>query len=546
MKLTTIQEYLAHEENLFAYTLAGIVAGALSSLIILAFKAGFEIPTGLLVPNGNIEGFESLPMLTRALLPIGGALILGISFHWFSLSNTRTGLPHTVYIVNKQHSHFPLRSLCAQFFGGIVALASGHSVGQEGPAVHLGAGICATTGQRLGVPSNGLRILAGCGTAAAIAAAFNTPLAGVIFAMEVVLMEYSIAGFVPIIMAAVTATSLQRFLGDYPITAIANYSDAITAGELVWLIAMAFTAALASTAFVRTSQFWLKYSDTPVIARFLIAGVIVGLLSLIAPQIMGTGGDTLYEISHGNMAIATLALIAIAKIIATGSAVGLGIPGGLIGPSLIIGAAVGGLFASIATQYFPSFEGVYALYVLLGMAAMMSSAINAPLAAIIFIVELSYSSSILLPGLLVVVLANIFHQSLLKQPSLAKLIFDHQGLDVSHNSVSQALSHKNVMALMNTRVIPAVTNSNLDELSQHYDFAIATEGHLFHVISLNDEQNKQRQLSATIPTTASLMEAWQMLQAKQQNYLICTRTTKTETLYIGVLKRQDIVDYLLK
>lgn len=540
MKLTTLPEHLTHEENLFAYTLAGILAGALSSLVITAFKGGFELPAQLL----SVTSFESLPPLVRLLLPIGGALILGLVFHWFKLANTRTGLPHTVHIVNKAHAQFPLRSLLAQFFGGIIALASGQSVGQEGPAVHLGAGSCALAGQRVGVPTNGLRILAGCGTAAAIAAAFNTPLAGVIFAMEVVLMEYTIAGFVPIIMAAVTATVIQRFIGDYPLSDLANYSDIITAGELIWLLAMAFTAALASTAFVHTSRFWLQYSNRPVITRFLVAGCIVGVLSLAAPQIMGTGGDTLRAISHGDIGVITLALIVAAKIVATGSAVGLGIPGGLIGPSLIIGAAVGGLFAGLADHYFPGFEGVYTLYVLLGMAAMMSAAINAPLAAIIFIVELSFSSSILLPGLLVVVLANLFHQSLLGQPSLAKLIFDHLGLEFKHSAASQTLSHKNVMSLMNTSII-ATQTYDFTALAEDYDFALIATNNAYELVDLSDA-NFTRHRSNTIATTASLMEAWQSFQLSQHDYLLCTRKLKQQTLYIGVLRRQDIVDYLLK
>jgi len=498
------------------------------------------------VPDGSTESFTSLPPLQRLLLPIAGAVILGLAFHWLKLSNTRSGLPHAVYVVNKEHARFPVRSLFAQFFGGIVALASGHSVGQEGPAVHLGAGVCARTGEWLNIPSNGLRVLAGCGTAAAISAAFNTPLAGVIFAMEVVLLEYTIAGFVPIIMAAVSATAIQRFIGGYQLDAIAHYSSTISASEILWLMAMAFSAALASTAFVKTTKFWLRYSHRPVLYRFVVAGTIVGVLALVAPQIMGTGTETLYQLADSRFAISMLALITLAKILATGSAIGLGIPGGLIGPSLVIGAALGGLFASLASIYSPGFEGDYALYVLLGMAAMMSAAINAPLAAIIFILELSFSSNILLPGLLVVVLANLFHQSFFKQPSLVKLVFDHQGLDMRRSSVSQTLTHKSVMELMDTHTIVAGKETLFSDLASDYNYAIMPSDDTVTLIKNLQQSDSEAIACPNIPTTASLMEAWLLLKQADKPYLACTRTRRNDTLYIGVISHQAIVDFLLK
>ncbi len=545
MKLNKIQDKLANEDNIFAYAIIGIVVGFITSLVVTAFKLGFETPAILWLPNGSKEGFESLSVLWRFLLPVLGGISLGLVFYFFKLSSVRTGLPHTVYVVQKLHAVFPKRNIVVQFFGGIIALLTGQSVGQEGPAVHLGAGTSAIAAQKSGIPSNNFRIFAGCGTAAAIAAAFNTPLAGVIFAMEVVLLEYSIAGFIPIITAAVTASFIHKIVWGDQVSMLAANAEPIVLAEMLWLVLMALCVAAISALFVTVTRFGLRFSQTHVILRFTVAGLITGSLAIFVPQIMGTGYDTIGALFSNHISTGLILLIVFAKIIATGSAVGLGIPGGLIGPSLVMGACVGGAFSAIAYTYFPELSSNNPYYVLLGMAAMMSAAINAPLAAIIYIVELSYNPFLVFPGLVVVILANVFHNSLFKQCSVVSLVFKHQGLNIQSSVFSQALSRRNVMTLMNKNLIEVESQNIEIEPKAELEFIVSQNSGQFSLKALKDKPTDWLE-TPCINTTASLMQAWQLMTKNNLDYLICTRKTKTENLLIGVISLAAIKQDILK
>jgi len=186
-----------------AYSILGVAGGAASGLIVLAFEraiiglarlwdVGDSATTG-----APAEGFESLPALTVFLLPALGATLLGLAYSILKPEDRETGIVH---VISRMHSHYsvlPLRNAIVQFFGGMFALASGQSGGREGPGIHLGGAVNSLLGQWLGLPHNSLRVLVACGCAGGIAAAFNTPLAGVIFAMEVIIAEYTVVGFIP-------------------------------------------------------------------------------------------------------------------------------------------------------------------------------------------------------------------------------------------------------------------------------------------------------------------------------------------------------------
>lgn len=535
-----LHSQFAKREHPLVSSLLGIGSGILTSAIIIAFKMGFELPTTLFLPAHQVEAFESLPPLARFLLPFIGAILLGIVFQLLRLSSVRTGLAHCVYIVNKRHAMFPLKNTLTQFFGGIAALATGQSVGQEGPSVHLGAAGSAIAGQYLGAPSNMLRILAGCGVAAAIATAFNTPLAGVVFAMEVVLLEYSISGLIPVILAAVTATFLRSFFLTDELSNLATHTEIIQNAEIGLIILMSLAIAATSSLFVIITRFWLRFERWPVLLRFSLAGAITGLAALAAPEVMGTGNDTIASLLHNQSLQALLIVIVLAKVMATGSAIGLGIPGGLIGPSLMLGACIGALFAELSHSWLPDVAQSSAAYILLGMAAMMSAAINAPLAALLFVVELSFNSQLLFPGLILVICSNLLHGSLFKQPSMVKLIFDQQGLSISDSAFSRVLARRNIMQTMNTNLAVIYRDENLPDDRSEIDYVLRVNDPQLWLAILGDKTEPQWQPTQQIATTASLLQAWQLLNEKELDYLVCSRKTKTTTLYIGIISRQQI------
>ena len=203
---------LANYESVLSYSLLGIIGGIASGLVVLAFELSIGELAGLWGVGRNGEGFEELPQWARFSLPVVGALVLGAAYSFLKPEDRETGVVH---VLSRMHTHYgamPARNAIIQFVGGAFALSTGQSGGREGPGVHLGGAVNSWLGQRLGLPNNSLRVLIACGTAGGISAAFNTPLAGVIFAMEVIIAEYTVVGFIPVMLAAVSASAVHHSL----------------------------------------------------------------------------------------------------------------------------------------------------------------------------------------------------------------------------------------------------------------------------------------------------------------------------------------------
>ncbi len=208
--LNRLREHLAHAEALFPLALVGLISGLVTGGVIIAFRWITENAQLALTPVAGPEAFEWLSWPYRLGLPIAGGLLIGVIFQRASLGSRQVGVVHVMEQLAYHSGRMPWKNAALQFFGGALSIMSGHSVGREGPVIHVGAASSSLLGQWLGFPNNSIRVLVACGVAASIAASFNTPIAGVIFAMEVVLMEYTLAGFTPVILAAVAATSLTR------------------------------------------------------------------------------------------------------------------------------------------------------------------------------------------------------------------------------------------------------------------------------------------------------------------------------------------------
>ncbi|MDH5738273.1 MAG: chloride channel protein, partial [Gammaproteobacteria bacterium] len=189
------RQKLASIDAVPQFAFLGVVSGLITGLVILAFRTVIELPLDLILANG-FEDFESLSRENRFLLPVVGAILLAIVLSFVSSAHRGMGVTHVLARLARYQGHLPFYNLLTQFFGGALALISGQSLGREGPAIHLGAAGSSLFGQALKLPNNSIRVLVGCGAAAAISASFNTPIAGVIFSMEVIILEYTIAGFI--------------------------------------------------------------------------------------------------------------------------------------------------------------------------------------------------------------------------------------------------------------------------------------------------------------------------------------------------------------
>jgi H+/Cl- antiporter ClcA len=394
-------------------TLLGLLSGLLAGAVVLAFRSAVELGQQWLLPPGGSGNYEALGPWQRVALPVIVGLLLGILFDRLPPRRREVGVTHVLKRLQAPgQERLPAGNMLSQFVGAVVAIVGGHSVDREGPAVHIGAASASLVGQRLKLTAEEDITLAACGAAAAIAAAFDTPLAGVVFAIEVLRIRYQVSRYLPVIVAAVVGAMVSRALSltepgfagtTEPLDPVWDPVSLLTLGTFTGLLAVAFIGL--------TSRIATHTGHWRCTVTYPLAGLITGLLALWAPQIMGTSYDTLERLLLGQGDLAFVLLLLAAKLIATGSAIGFRVPGGLIGPTLFIGGAAGSAVSLAMAELTPLHGTSPGFYATIGMAAML---------------ELSANPAIILPGMVAVACAELVTRLVRGQKSVFDVLLDVQ------------------------------------------------------------------------------------------------------------------------
>ncbi|MCG7599638.1 chloride channel protein [Halomonas sp. McH1-25] len=447
LSLERFRRQLASVDALPQLCVLGVVSGLLAGGVMVIFRLLLSLGAWLLMPHGNIESFEMLSPFLRSLLPIVAVSLIGLWLWRQPAQARKVGIAHVIERLSYHQGRFPLRNWINQWWIGIVTVVGGLSAGREGPAIHLAAAASSGLGQRMRLPHNSLRVLVGCGTAAGISASFNTPIAGVIFAMEVVLMEYTTAGFLPVILASSTgAVIAQLVYGSDP----AFQVPPVSLGSLVdlpWILLTGLIVGLLAGLFVHIARSGPRLERVPGWLRLAMVGVSVGAVAWWYPQVQGMGYDTLGATLTGDVAIDVLIAVAIGKLLLTAGAVACGVSVSIIGPVLVIGAAAGALCGMLGGWLWPQVASEAALYAMLGMAAMMGAVLQAPLAALMALLELTHNPNIILPGMLSVSVAVLTSRQLCGCQGFFITQTQH-GLHRLQQPLMQALSRVAVPAVM--------------------------------------------------------------------------------------------------
>jgi len=454
--MESLRLHLSRRDALIQLSALGALTGLLAGSVIVAFRWLIESAQAGFLPGGDIEAYEALAPWWQFLLPVLGGILIGILFKLFAKDRYVVGVVHVMERLAYHQGYMSLRGLLMQFAGGALAIISGHSVGREGPGVHLGAASGSLLGRRLGLPNNSLRTLVGCGTAASIAASFNTPLAGVIFALEVVMMDYSLASFLPVILSAVAATSVSvAVFGSQPVFDI-PLESLNSLLELPYILLLGAVIGAFSAGFIQLTRITANYvTRYDFLLRTTAAGGIVGLCALLFPQVMGIGYDSVNAALLGELSLGLLLGVAVFKLLATSSAVALGIPGGLIGPTLVIGAMLGGFLGVVSMMITPDYSAGVGFYALLGLGAMMGATLQAPLAALTAMMELTGHPGIIFPGMLAIVTASLTSSELFRTPSIFHSLLRARGLDYRNDPVMAALRRIGVASVMERNFVRA-------------------------------------------------------------------------------------------
>ncbi|MEZ5478791.1 MAG: chloride channel protein [Thiolinea sp.] len=443
---------LANPEAVMLLSLLGAATGLLTALLISMFRFLLEWSQQLMFLSERVDDFESLPWYLQLLLPIAGGLLLAILFQSVTQAYRQVGVLHVIERMQYHQGRMPWPNMVMQFIGAALAILSGHSVGREGPSVHMGGYSGSWLAQSLRLPNNSTRTLVACGTAAAIGASFYTPLAGIIFAMEVILQQYTVQGFIPVILAAVSGTYLSLTLMEDEIFFDFNLSSSNIGYDWPLVMLLGISIGVLSTLFnVILIHLTRHTAKTPIWARFTLAGLLMGCIAWWVPQTMGIGYDTLDKVLNAQLGLEMMAVILLAKFLATLACLGLGIPGGVIGPLMFIGSLAGGVLVTLSLHLdigalIPSEP---TLYPLLGMGAMFAASLQAPLAGLTAVMELSGNADIILPAMLAIVSASLTNKVIFHHDSLFLSLLRARGLDHATSPVMQRLRSIGVASMMN-------------------------------------------------------------------------------------------------
>ncbi|WP_251358239.1 chloride channel protein [Kangiella sp. TOML190] len=436
--------------------ICGILAGGSNVLFRLFTESGLVLwAPDVLASENQEQDFEGVSWQFRLLLPTIGGLVVGLVLQRLAPETRQVGVSHVLERLNYHQGNLPVKNAVTQFIVGGMTIASGQSVGREGPGIHLGSTSGSWLGRKLKLPNNSTRILVGCGCAAAISASFNTPLAGVVFAMEIIVMEYAVASFIPIILAAVAgAVMTQWVFGSDPAFDVPSHLDVQSLWEMPYFLLLGVIGGCVASAFIfltrrvaRASRKW------PVWLKTFIAGSSVGVIAIGIPEVMGIGYDTVNGAIHNELFLKVLLFALVGKFIATIICSGLSLPGGVIGPTLFMGAMLGGVLGNIGGNVFPdhsSFEGFYAI---IGMATLMSAVLQAPLAALMALLELTNNPNIILPGMFSIVVANMVVTQVFKQRAFWETQMGDRGLEIKVSPIKQVLRSIGVAGVMERKTV---------------------------------------------------------------------------------------------
>jgi chloride channel protein, CIC family len=489
LSFSALKKRLAFPQTSWQLCLLAIVGGAASALLIVAFLLSIRaIQSYYFIER---DDYSSLDLVSRFDLPIIGALIILLLGWLTGYKYLRTGIPFVLNRLKVAHGIIPLKNTLNQFWGSVAALAAGFSVGKEGPSVHLGAACSSYIGSLLNLPYNSIRTLCACGIAAGIAATFNTPIAAVIFVMEVILRDYKIHLFIPVMLAATVGSLItSSLLGSVHELAFLQ-KIALDLIHYPYLVLLGILLGILGFLFNRYLILIIKYSKQfHITTRLMLAALITGTLGMFVPAAMGTAlAGIEFSLTHSSMFYLLLILLA-TKLVMTTTALGLGIPGGIIGPIVGIGAIAGVCFSAVILPVVSS-ENLANDFALMGMAGFLAATLNAPLTALLTIVELSRQMEIIPPAMIVITVACLISGQLLKNKSVFTMQLSIQGLIYKHPPIERALQKIGALAALqeNFTLLEAADNNmgrsnngNITSLAEHHFNKQETNEHTLPLI----------------------------------------------------------------
>ncbi len=541
------------------------VGGGFGALVFRWLIGFFRI---LFFDYGTLLFFQitNHPEFLIPLIPmIGGLLIAPITYRLAKEARGH-GVPEVMLAVALQGAVIRPFIALAKSIASSICIGSGGSAGREGPIVQIGSALGSTLGQIFKMSEERMKILVGCGAAAGISATFNAPIAGVLFALEIILGDFSIHAFSPVILSSVIATVISRaFLGNYPAFIVPRY-DLVSIWEIPMYIILGLFAGVFSVLFIKMLYKCEDFFETWSINNYLkpaLGGLVIGIIGFFYPHIFGVGYETITSALHEEMIIWVLLILIFMKIIATSMTLGSGGSGGIFAPSLFIGSMLGGFFGNLIHLAFPQVTATPGAYALVGMSAVVAGTTHAPLTAMLIIFEMTGDYRIILPVMLASVLSTLLSHKLSRESIYTMKLF-RRGINLRAGKDVSILGTVLVREVMNQKWEPISNCMPLGKLlpfvessSDSFFPVVDYKGDLEGTISFQDIRNliTKRSLDdlvivkdvvSTNPMTLfpdeTLLNALQKFGLQDVEALPVVERSSPRKL-VGILKRGDVITY---
>jgi chloride channel protein, CIC family len=491
-----IRERIRINDETFHLILAGGI-GVIGGLVNVLFFYIIERVMGVaLGQTGDVvEIAEHLPIWQRAITPAVGGLAAGaILFYGLRLVSNQ-GANNIVEVVIAGDGRLRIRSALIKAISSVISIGTGASIGREGSITQTSAALSSKLGQLAHWQPYRLRLLVACGAASGMSAAYNAPIAGAVFASQIVLGSFSMTYFAPVIFASVVASMISRsFFGIKPFYEVPSF-DFTSLSQLPWFLALGLFSGITGATFLkmlRTAEEWFARLKVPIFARMALGGLIVGILAIQYPGVWGNGFGAINRILYVDATFIFIAGLFLAKLLATLATVGSGSVGGVFTPTLFLGAALGAMFGSIL-HWLGWSELPTGAFALVGMGSVVAATIHAPLLAMIMIFEISLNYSVMPPLMLAcavstIVARNLDPDSIYTEPLRRK--------GVREDSTTEQLgaaTHRTVGEIMREPVPPVRDTASFREVADRFltttfNFLPVTdhEGKFIGVIALQD------------------------------------------------------------
>lgn len=474
-----------------------VIIGILGAYGAILFRYLYKLSHFIFFSTDSYETsiLYQIPWWLRLIVPVIGGLIVGFIITRIAPEVKGSGVPEVMEAFATKGGIIRFRVFIAKAFTSAITLGSGGSAGREGPIVHIGAAIGSAIGQTLKVNTRQLRTFLACGAAAGISATFNAPIAGAIFAIEIIVADMRVVNMPPIIISSVVATVVSRYyLGDYPAFIVPAY-DMLDARELLIYAGLGIVAGLVSVSFIRLFLNTRKYFENSKIPLWLkpaLGGLGVGIIGIFLPQVFGVGYETINDAIWNNLELKILLLLLVAKMIATAFTLGSGGSGGVFGPSLYFGALLGASWGIIANMLFPEWTASPGAYALVGMGAMLSGITHMPITAILMIFEFT-NNYLIIPPLMIASIISVLLSNQIAKKSIESAVLESKGINIHDKREVNLLRTILVSSVMETDPAIIKRNAPFSEvitglLSGKSHFAIVVDDRNSYVgtIELND------------------------------------------------------------